>query len=107
MINTLVCLDTTGQTGPVLITDDNAGGAIICWYDFRQNGTTYVQHLDVNGNRGWTNSGVKVDSVTDRGPGTVISDGEGGAYIVWLKTDSSQITVDLWIQRINSTGTLY
>jgi Secretion system C-terminal sorting domain len=92
------------QSTPQMCSDGN-NGVIAVWSDFR-NGTDrniYAQRIDSNGTIQWTYNGVQVVGKTIREYNErVISDGEGGAIIVWEQGSAS--VYDIWAQRIDATG---
>ena len=90
------------QEDPILIHDGN-GGAYIIWRDYRVEpdpvGDVYAQHIDSDGNISYGESGF---ALSDE-PGyqvslNMCSDGEGGAYAIWMdtggKTYASHLTPD-------------
>lgn len=106
-----VCKAAQQQSGPVAVPD-GAGGAIIVWYDRRndqsvypelQNGDLYAQRINAAGVSQWATDGVPV--CTAAGPQIdhrVITDGAGGAIIVW--TDYRDASTNIYAQRINAAG---
>ncbi len=102
---TVVCNFTQGQNELRMISD-GAGGAIITWRDWRSasNYDIYAQRIDSNGNNatGWPGNGTAIctDVAQQRYP-ELVSDGSGGAIIVWQDWRGAQ---DVYAQRINSTG---
>ena len=101
-----ICTDTSKQSS-VAMTEDGNGGAIIAWNDYR-NGYVqdiYAQKIDSTGNIKWTTNGVSVCSKAgiQKGP-KLVSDGAGGAIIVWEDSSSSATNWDIYAQHINSSG---
>ncbi len=104
-----VCNTNDDQYEPTIISD-GMGGAIIAWYDTRVSvgGAVglYMQKIDSTGAIKWTTDGVEItpDSVVSD-PAEMLSDGAGGAYIVWedIRAESG-ITGDIYMQKINSSG---
>jgi hypothetical protein len=91
------------QTLP-LLTSDGAGGAIIAWRDGRS-GTldVYAQRVDARGNPLWTSDGVAICTATGlQYVSVVVSDGLGGAIIVWR--DHRSGATDIYAQRVNGSG---
>lgn len=85
---------------------DGHGGAIIAWEDNR-NGSydIYVQRIDAMGEPLWALDGIPVCLADDdQNKAQVVSDGEGGAYIVW-EDQRSGTSYDIYAQRIDSEGT--
>jgi len=91
------------QSVPQLVSD-GSGGAIITWEDNR-NGTydIYAQRVSRDGTVQWAAGGVAVSAATNAQLAPqLISDGLGGAIIVWL--DFRNGASDLYAQRINAAG---
>jgi hypothetical protein len=114
-LNNPVCTAFGWQTAP-LVVKDALGGSIVIWQDQRKgfdiNYTDfdiYAQRLNAQGYPQWTLDGapVEVDSVNDLYP-RAVSDGRGGAIIIWWTTSSSLKATPYTIraQRIDSTGTV-
>ena len=95
------------QRAPAIVRD-GAGGAIIAWWDDRPNGTgigIYAQRLDADGNPLWTTNGILVGAVEWVTVDPVaVSDGLGGAYIVWSDSRSGQPDDHLYAQRVGADG---
>ncbi|MDH3269601.1 MAG: hypothetical protein OEM46_12195, partial [Ignavibacteria bacterium] len=110
-INTPVSTAINKQT-EVTICSNWLGGTFMVWRDYRNNpgifeGDLYAQHLDFSGNPLWTADGIIVNS----GSGgqfrpKIISDGTGGAIIVWAKNGGGFYGYDLYAQRIDADGNL-
>jgi hypothetical protein len=102
----VVCLDTHRRWGP-RIAPDGFGGAVIMWYDLRQEQKTelYAQRLDASGNMLWNTDGVLVATHTDveLGFAGIIEDGQGGAVIVWQDSNLNTGS-DIFAQRISANG---
>lgn len=85
---------------------DGKGGAIMCWTDERSAKnfyTVYAQRIDRNGYVRWKENGIAVSPVSNsQVTPQIISDGTGGAIIVWSDTRSG--TEDVYAQRIDSSG---
>jgi len=77
------------------ITSDDAGGAIITWWDWRGgNGDVYAQKVNASGNIQWAASGIAVCSdPSDQREYQLISDDAGGAIVTWhdRRTDNWDI----------------
>lgn len=96
---------TNDQTMP-RITEDNSGGAIITWNDFRSGNYSdiYAQKINANGTIQWTANGVSIcGAVNNQNNPTIVSDGSGGAIITWQDTRDGSFNI--YAQRINSNGT--
>lgn len=99
-----VCVAIDYQTDPYIASDGN-GGAIIAWSDFR-NGIDhdiYAQHIDSSGNMMWDSDGVAISTAAStQAIHGIISDGKGGAIIVW--TDKRSGGWHVYAQRVNALG---
>lgn len=100
-----LCIDAANQAAPNMV-EDGKGGALIAWNDWRVgNRDIYVQNIDSNGVIKWTANGVAlISKASQQQDAKLISDGVGGAIIVWQ--DSANGAWDIYAQRITSTGTL-
>lgn len=100
-----VCQAPNGQKAPALVVD-GPGSAIIAWHDQR-NGIDhdiYVQKVNNDGIVQWTTDGVAVAAKNfEQTDPKIISDGAGGAIIVWQ--DSVNAGWDIYAQRVSSAGT--
>jgi hypothetical protein len=102
-----VCTQANNQGSPTIGSDGN-GGAIIVWQDNRNNASTgydlYAQHIDGTGSIQWTTDGVVISNQagTQTNRESVISDGNGGAIIIWDSSIGSNL--DIYGQRINAGG---
>jgi hypothetical protein len=86
------------------ITTDGAAGAIIVWQDVSSpSSDIYVQRVDARGEVKWTKDGVAIclEKDSQRLP-NLVSDGSGGAVIVWW--DQRSGSLDLYAQRVNGNG---
>ncbi|MBI4549058.1 MAG: hypothetical protein HY707_13830, partial [Ignavibacteriae bacterium] len=93
------------QYAPTIVSD-GAGSAIITWYDIRSGITydIYAQRINASGVVQWTVDGVAISTAADdQYNPTIVSDGAGGAIITWLD-GRSNITYDIYAQRINASG---
>lgn len=101
-----ICTAAGYQSEPKIISD-GAGGAIIVWEDVRNgfpNNDIYAQRIGPNGNILWALNGVVVcDASGVQGVTGIISDGAGGAIIVW-DDNRSGVLKDVYAQRIDSNG---
>lgn len=88
------------------IASDGALGALIVWQDRRDGATfdIYVQRVDPLGNALWTVDGVLVcNEAADQTDPRVVSDGAGGAIVVW--EDARTTTeFDIYIQHVDASG---
>ncbi len=103
---TIICDATDDQGGPQIISD-GSGGSIIVWHDDRS-GTwaIYAQRMNADEEVLWTENGVLISggSGNQSGP-RLISDGSGGAFVVWQGQGSDGYG-DVYAQHINSSGSI-
>ena len=103
-----VCVKTNYQMTPRIIPDQN-NGAIICWLDHDGNNfDIYGQRIDESGLIKWQISGVPI-SVTIKYDIFIemISDGLGGAILIWDDQRNGDNNDDIFAQRIDGNGNLY
>ncbi len=103
--NTPICIAPDIQDLPQLVSD-GIGGAIITWLDWRNGpGDIYAQRIGANGFVQWTTDGISVcsNAITQNRP-MMVSDGTGGAIIVWEDLRNGGGVNDIYAQRINSSG---
>ncbi len=94
------------QTMPAIISYGN-GGAIITWTDFRGGNYSdvYTQKINASGIPQWTSNGVAVcTAVNSQFSRSLVSDGNGGAIIVWQDDRNGTFTGNIYAQLINSSG---
>jgi len=89
---------------------DGAGGAYYVSYDVLQyHPDMSIQRIDSNGNPLWGANGLRISSSTKSkyGP-AIISDGFGGAIVLWIEDNNTMDYGDdnIRAQRISSTGEL-
>lgn len=105
-----ICIELNTQFVPQLVSDGE-GGAIIIWEDYRnpndislENSDLYAQKVNSSGDTQWTAGGVPISiSRGFQGNSQLISDGAGGAIIIWR--DGRDLTeYDIYAQRISSGG---
>ncbi len=103
-----ICTATGAQAAPAIVSD-GAGGAIMAWQDFR-NGSDldiYAQRITRVGVLQWLSDGVPVSKATnDQYSPTMVSDGVGGATVVWADTRDSYSNYNIYGQRINAEGSV-
>ena len=99
-----ICTASNEQGGGTIVADD-AGGAIIAWYDFRgAGGDVYAQRVNASGSPLWKASGVAVCTAVDgQYYSTVVSDGAGGGIVTWMDHRSGT-RYDIYAQRVNDSG---
>jgi len=106
----LACGAAGPQYSPVLCSD-LAGGAIVCWTDYRKAASydydIYATHVLAGGtiDSRWTANGTAVCALSGEqsNPG-ILSDGAGGAFIAWLDQRSSPTQV--YAQHVRVDGTM-
>jgi hypothetical protein len=91
------------------IAGDGYGGAIIAWMDYRNGGSRgydiYSQRVDAGGNPQWTTNGVAVcDTTGDQYEPQLVSDGLGGAIIIWEDHRNGYPDYDVYAQRVDAGG---
>ena len=91
--------------------DVSADGAMIyAWSDCRNNGVRDViaQKVDVNGNNLWGDNGVVAVTAEGRQEDPqLVTDGDGGAYIIWMDyRDETDAEGDIYAQHVLSDGSL-
>lgn len=110
-VNTPVCVAAGWQTAPMVI-NDGLGGSIIFWQDQRKGSNVnttdfdiYAQRLNAAGEPQWTQNGVPIatDALSDVYP-RAVSDGKGGAVVIWLTQPLTSGPSSIRAQRIDSTG---
>lgn len=85
------------QGGPQLVTD-GAGGAMIAWQDLR-NGSwdIYAQRVNESGEVQWSIDGVAISTAPGHPQACLlISDGDGGAVVVWEDSRNGTDAVPGW-----------
>ncbi len=91
-------------------TGDNGsdGEMIFAWSDTRFGGRDiYAQKVDVNGNNLWGSEGSPVVVQPGRQEDPIlITDGNGGAYIIWVDYRDEPDYGDIYAQHINSEGVI-
>jgi hypothetical protein len=106
LVNGIAVCTNTAEQNSISSVEVGNGSIIITWDDYRNgDADIYAQKLDSNGIVQWTPNGVAVCSKALAQQGTkLVSDGLGGAIIVWQ--DSISGATDIYAQRISGTGTI-
>jgi titin len=108
--NTPICMALQDQD-PLGIVDDGSGGAIIPWNDLRNgNWDIYAQRVDSSGTALWAADGIAICTATGTQyggqsinyQGGAVTDGSGGAIIVWV--DERSGNSEVYAQRVSSSG---
>lgn len=106
-VNNLICTNGSDKYYPA-IASDGAGGAIVVWSDARGGSSDiYAQRIDANGVVQWTVNGITICAASgDQYSPYAISDGAGGAIIVWqdYRNDVGFTNSDIFAQRVNASG---
>jgi hypothetical protein len=99
----VVCGATSEQAYPV-IAPDGGSGAIVVWRDYRNgNADIYAQRVSADGVPQWSADGVALClAAADQTGLVVVSDGAGGAIVVWQ--DSRNGNQDVYAQRVSADG---
>ncbi len=106
-----ICTATGDQTYPTIVSD-GSGGAIITWQDLRDGGDFYIyaQRVNASGMTLWADNGDSICTTTlnqEVAPTiglTIVSDGFGGAIIIWLDIRSDNW--DIYAQRVDAWGNM-
>ncbi|MBN2426464.1 MAG: T9SS type A sorting domain-containing protein [Calditrichaceae bacterium] len=107
---TVIQTTSYGEFAPQAVPDKN-GGVILLWsqnpngfYDYK----LFCQRLDSTGNKLWGADGKTIaeSNGTNSFP-QITSDGRGGAYIVWMNLPATPGSTDIYLQHVDSTGSLY
>lgn len=102
--NTAVCREDGDQRSPLVVSDGNRG-AIFAWHDRRDpaGSDIYLQRVNAYGVSLWEEDGVGICMAdSDQTMAGMVSDGVGGAIIVWY--DRRGGSGDLYAQRVNGNG---
>lgn len=96
------------QGTPQLVTD-GAGGAIIAWQDLRGGSwDLYAQRVNEVGEVQWSIDGVAISTAPgDQKVPVPISDGAGGAVVVWEDSRNGTDAIlswDIYAQGISAAG---
>lgn len=101
-----ICTAANDQVQPAIVSD-GAAGAIITWQDHRNltNPDIYAQRVSSAGVVQWTANGVAVSTaVNSQENPIVVSDGSGGAIIVWQDYRAGTSYTDVYANRVNASG---
>lgn len=101
-----VCTQSADQSTPSVLSDGQ-GGIIVSWSDWRSGieRDIYAQRLNENGFPVWTIDGVVVVNKVNREHNErMVSDGQGGAIVVFEQKNSSTYLWEIWAQRIDANG---
>ena len=86
----------------------NDGEMIFAWSDTRYGGRDiYIQKVDINGNSMWGSEGLPVVLEEGRQEDPIlVSDGNGGAFMIWVDYRDEPDYGDIYGQHIQSDGAL-
>ncbi len=103
--NNAICTFVWQQETPVLCSDGD-NGAIIAWWDHRTDaGDIYAQCIDKNGYVRWNTNGVAMCTTRyQQSSPKIISDGKGGAIMVWDDQRTGLYSGNIYAQRVNADG---
>lgn len=106
-----ICTASLTQSDQIILSD-GSGGAIITWSDLRgswmQQKDVYAQRIHASGVVEWQANGVPISTLagTDQRAFGIASDGSGGAIISWLDSRSGIGYPDIYMQKIDGSGTV-
>lgn len=101
-----VCAADSSQLS-VDVDADGEGGAVVVWQEKRMGAACWVfaQRIDAGGSQVWSPDGVRVcDDFHGQYDPMVVSDGSGGAYVVWEDVRNAQGFTFYW-QQLDASGT--
>ncbi|MEA3559632.1 MAG: hypothetical protein U9R75_10295, partial [Candidatus Thermoplasmatota archaeon] len=103
---TVVCNASFDQYSAEPISDGE-GGLIVVWVDYRSDDyeDIYIQRLSADGTPLWEENGILLsDDNKDQEDPQIISDGSGGAIVLW--SGSTGFGNDLFAQRVGQNGAI-
>jgi len=100
-----VCGFSSNQTEPRIVKD-GSGGAIIVWLDQRDRYlNVFAQRIDSKGKLMWNEDGTILAPFNGNQINPkVIGDGTGGSIISWLDNRNESNGLDVYAQKIDSSG---
>lgn len=105
-----VCNTSEGQSWTQVVSD-GAGGVIVTWEHGTNPNDLHAQRLNADGEIQWPAGAPAADGVVLSASGGVqiwsriVSDGAGGAILVWTDGRNNPVTsFDIYAQRINGSG---
>ncbi len=96
------------QVNPQLVSDGR-GGAIVCWEDQRnpRAAKIYAQRIGASGKKIWEKGSLPLSKLdSQQSQPAMVSDGRGGAIIVWQDERNPLSLKDLYGQRVSGSGEL-
>ncbi|GAX59202.1 hypothetical protein SCALIN_C01_0133 [Candidatus Scalindua japonica] len=104
-----ICTELEAQFD-AYVASDGFGGAIFTWTDGRLGNNDldiYAQRVDVGGNLHWQVQGVPIVTIQENQfVNAMVSDGGGGAILVWSDTRKQNGDTDIYAQRVSAQGAL-
>lgn len=100
-----ICSSSNDQQG-VQMARDGDGNAYLIWSDYRRNEDfdIYVQKINANGTRLWSDEGVAVcRAPSNQVSPQIVADGLGGAVVVWADSRNEGGT-DIFAQHVDPNG---
>jgi hypothetical protein len=106
-IDGVVVCGESGVQQDVELVSDNAGGALLAWRDFRENGVPrlFGQRIDGDGNRLWATAGVPLLSAKQQYSVSLAPDGAGGAFVATFDYRNGS-HFDVYAQQVSAGGAL-
>jgi type IV secretory pathway protease TraF len=106
--NLSVCTAQNTQASPA-VASDGASGVLIAWQDIRAlNYDIFVQHVVAGGivdGQSWPANGrVLCNLTSNQTSPRIVSDGAGGALVVWQDARAVGGEADIYIQHVRATG---
>jgi hypothetical protein len=105
--NGIPICDTTAKNPTWMlprIANDGEGGVFICWTDLRNiNYDIFAQRVNKDGQIQWQKNGIPIcDDPYNQHYSRIISDGRGGAFVVW--EDNREYNIFIYAQWIDRNG---
>jgi hypothetical protein len=102
-----VLIDSSGGE-PQIVVDD-AGGAIITWFDYDHtqpitSTNIFAQRVNVDGQILWTVSDTICNAPYYQQHPCLTADGNGGAIISWIDSRTQNDTAYIYAQKVSATG---
>jgi hypothetical protein len=108
-LNTSIFAGLASASEPHLVMDGLSGAIVISGSN---NGPSsdgiYIQRIDANGsnNRAWPAGGL-LQSLQGQDNSQIITDGQGGSFIIWEGYRADKTSVAVYVQRIDANGTVH
>jgi len=107
-VNLPVCT-AIGDQAEVVGAGDGAGGILTAWRDTRSDTAIFVQRVIGSGSiaPGWPAAGLALcHAPNDRSQAAIVSDGSGGAIVVWTDDRSTASGTKIYAQHAQAGGTV-